>query len=124
MSNNTVTIAGNITADPELRHTSGGRAVVNFTVADTHRYKDATGAWTDGETLFQKVVAWDDLAEHIARSLTRGNRVVVTGELRAKSYTGNDGEKRSYPELQADEVGASLRFATAVLTRATATAAH
>jgi single-strand DNA-binding protein len=117
MSNNTITISGNVTDDIDLRHTAGGRAVANFTVADTHRYRDSAGEWVDGETLFQRVVAWDALAENIAASISKGGRVVVTGRMQAKSYTAQDGQTRSYPELQADEVGASLRFATAELTR-------
>lgn len=118
MSANTLTITGNVTADPELRHTHGGRAVANFTVADTPRYRDPdTREWKDGETLYQKVVVWDALAENVAHSVTKGARVVVTGTIQAKSFTGNDGEKRSYTELVADEVGASLRFATATIIR-------
>lgn len=118
-ANNTLTITGNVTADPELRHTQGGRAVANFTVADTPRYREAGSSdWKDGETLYQRVAVWDSLAENVARSITKGSRVVVTGTVQAKSFTGNDGEKRTYTELTADEVGASLRFATAVITRA------
>jgi single-strand DNA-binding protein len=120
MSANTMTVAGNLTADPELRHTHGGRAVANFTVADTPRHRDPeTREWKDGETLYQRVAVWDALAENVAHSITKGTRVVVTGTIHAKSFTGNDGEKRNYAELIADEVGASLRFATAAITRAT-----
>src|SRR5271166_1788455 len=119
MSANTLTITGNITADPEIRQTQSGQAVANFVVADTPRHRDtATGEWKDGETLFQKVAVWGDLATHVAQSITRGARVIVTGRLQAKTFVGNDGEKRTYTELVADEVGASLRFATAAITRA------
>lgn len=120
MSANTLTITGNVTADPELRQTGGHRSVANFTIADTPRYRDAgSGEWKDGETLFQRVVVWDALAENVAHSITKGVRVVVTGSVQARSFVGSDGEKRNYTELVADEVGASLRFATASITRNT-----
>lgn len=123
MSGNTLTITGNITADPEVRETQSGQVVANFVVADTPRYRDsATGEWKDGETLFQKVAVWGDLATHVAHSITRGARVIVTGRLQAKTFAGNDGERRTYTELVADEVGASLRFATATITRASSAA--
>lgn len=114
---NTVTISGNITADPELRFTPSSKAVVNFTVADTPRIPDGQGGWTDGEPLFQRVVAWEHLAEHIAASLRRGDRVIVTGSLEGKSYTKDDDTKVTYSEIRASDVGASLRFAEATLTK-------
>lgn len=120
MSGNTITSVGNATADPELRFTSSGQAVTNFTVADTPRYQDrSTGEWQDGETLYQKVAIWGDQAENVATSIKKGARVLVTGRLTSKSYTTNDGDKRTYTELVADEIGASLKFATADITRAT-----
>lgn len=118
---NTVTISGNITADPELRFTPSGKAVVNFTVADTPRLPDGKGGWTDGDPLFQRVVAWEHLAEHVAASLRRGDRVIVTGSLEGKSYTKDDPDrlatKVTYSEIRASDVGASLRFAQAALTK-------
>lgn len=116
MSNNTITISGNITADPELRFTPSGKAVVNFTVADTPRLPDGQGGWTDGEPLFQRVVAWEHLAEHVAASLRRGDRVIVTGSLEGKSYTKDD-TKITYAEVRASDIGASLRFAEASITK-------
>ena len=112
----TMTIAGNLVEDPELRFTPGGHAVVRFRVASTPRFYDKTASeWKDGEALFLTVNAWRQLAENVAESLTRGSRVVVTGRLRQRSYK-ND-EKRTVYELEADEVAVSLRNATAKITR-------
>jgi single-strand DNA-binding protein len=113
MADTTVTITGNLTDDPELRTTQAGAAVATFRVAVTPRRPDGRGGWTDGETSFFQVVAWRQLAEHLADSLGKGDRVIVTGQLRMNSWETPGGEKRSTIEVQADEVGPSLRWATA-----------
>ena len=108
-----ITIIGNLTSDPELRFTPSGAAVANFTVASTPRTFDkASGEWKDGEALFMRCSIWRQPAENVAESLTRGMRVMVTGRLRQRSFE-QDGQKRSVVELEADEVGASLKYATA-----------
>ena len=112
-SDNQITIVGNLTDDPELRYTANGAAVANFTVAHSTRIKDAAGNWADGETSFFRVNAWRALAENAAESLTRGTRVVVTGRLKQRSWENQEGEKRSAIEIEADEVGPSLKWATA-----------
>jgi single-strand DNA-binding protein len=118
MSTNAITITGNITADPELRALPSGTPVATFTVADTPRHQDQnTGEWKDGETLFQRVAAWNDLGHNVAESLHRGDHVTVTGRLVSKSYTAEGGEKRTYTEIRADDVAVSLRYATAAVTR-------
>lgn len=119
----TITIVGNLTGDPELRYTNTGRAVVNFTVAETPRFLDkTTGEWRDDETLFHRCSIWADAAEHVAASLSRGARVIVTGRMRARSYESTDEagcvSKRTVFEVHADEVGPSLRWATAHVTKA------
>ncbi|WP_408895911.1 single-stranded DNA-binding protein [Nocardioides sp. R1-1] len=111
-----ITVVGNLTADPELRFTSGGAAVANFTVASTPRTKDGD-QWVDGEALFIRCAAWRQLGENVAESLTKGMQVLVQGRLRTRSYEHN-GEKRSSLELDVDHVGPSLQFATAKVTRA------
>lgn len=112
------TIVGNLTTDPELRFTPSGAAVANFTVASTPRTFDKnSNEWKDGETLFMRCSVWRDAAENVAESLTRGTRVIVTGRLRSRSYE-KDGEKRTVIEMDADEVGPSLRHASAKVTRA------
>jgi single-strand DNA-binding protein len=113
MTDTTVTITGNLTENPELRFTQGCVAVANFRVAVTPRRPDGKGGWTDGETSFFKIVAWRQLAENLAGSLGKGDRVIVTGQLRMNSWETPEGEKRSIVEVQADEVGPSLRWATA-----------
>ena len=120
MANETMTtIVGNLTADPELRFTPNGVAVANFTVASTPRTFDRqSGEWRDGDALFLRCTAWRDPAEHIAESLTRGDRVVVQGRLRQRSFETRDGDKRTVVELDVDEVGPSLRYATARVTKA------
>jgi single-strand DNA-binding protein len=110
---NQVVIVGNLTDDPELRYTPNGAAVANFRVAVNRRYKDPDGQWKDGETSFFRVNAWRTLAENVAESLTRGSRVVVVGRLRARSWETQDGQTRSTVEIEADELGPSLRWATA-----------
>ena len=113
---NNVTIIGNLTDDPELKYTPNGAAVVNFSVAVSRRVKDeSSGQWTDADTSFLRVNAWRSLAENIAESLTRGTRVVVSGRLRQRSWENQDGDKRSVVEIEADEVGPSLTWATAKL---------
>ena len=115
MSNETViTVVGNLTADPELRFTPAGAAVANFTVASTPRTFDRqSNEWKDGDALFMRCNIWREAAENVAESLTRGARVVVTGRLRQRSYETREGEKRTVVELEVDEVGPSLRYATA-----------
>jgi single-strand DNA-binding protein len=112
-SDNQITIVGNLTDDPELRYTANGAAVANFTVAHSTRIKDAAGNWQDGETSFFRVNVWRALAENAAESLTRGTRVVVTGRLKQRSWENQEGEKRSMIEIEADDVGPSLKWATA-----------
>ncbi|MEP7055171.1 MAG: single-stranded DNA-binding protein [Actinomycetota bacterium] len=109
-----VTIVGNLTADPELRFTPNGSAVANFTVASTPRILDkATNEWKDGDALFMRCSVWRQAAENIAESLTRGARVIVTGRLRQRSYDSKEGVKVTVIELEVDEVGPSLKYATA-----------
>lgn len=112
-----ITIAGNLTADPELRFIQSGAAVVNFTVASTPRSFDRqSNEWKDGETLFLRCSLWREAAENVAESLTKGMRVIVQGRLVQRSFESN-GEKRTVNEIQVDEVGPSLRYATAKVTR-------
>jgi len=108
-----VTVVGNLTADPELRYTASGAPVADFTVAATPRAFDrATGEWKDADPLFLRCSIWRQPAENLANSLSKGARVVVEGVLRQRSFETKDGEKRTVIELDADEVGASLRYAT------------
>jgi len=110
----TITVIGNLTDDPEMRFTPTGAAVSKFRVASTPRYMDkASGQWKDGEPLFLSCTAWRQMAEHVAESLQRGARVVVVGRLRQRSYETREGEKRTVIELEVDEIGPSLRYATA-----------
>ncbi|MHB8510851.1 MAG: single-stranded DNA-binding protein [Actinomycetota bacterium] len=110
---NSVSIVGNLTDDPELRYTPQGSAVANFRIAVNNRFKDQAGNWQDGETSYFKVNVWRQLAENVAESLTRGTRVLVTGRLKMRQWETQEGEKRSVIEIEADEVGPSLKFATA-----------
>lgn len=113
-----ITIVGNCVQDPELRFTPSGAAVANFTVASTPRAFDRqSNEWKDGETMFMRCSVWRDAAEHVAESLTRGTRVIVTGRLKSRSYDTKEGEKRTVVELEVDEVGPSLRYATAKVQR-------
>ena len=115
----TLAIVGNLVADPELRRTSAGIAVVDLTIASTPRVLDrTTDEWRDGETLFQRATAWRDLAEHIAATLHKGDRVFAMGALRSRSWQTDAGDKRTSVELEVDEIGPSLRYATATVTRA------
>ncbi len=108
-----ITIIGNLTNDPELRFTPSGAAVANFTVASTPRTFDRqSNEWKDGETLFMRCSVWREAAENVAESLTRGTRVIVSGRLRSRTYDTKEGEKRTVVELEVDEVGPSLRYAT------------
>lgn len=114
----TVTVIGNLTADPELRFTPSGAAVANFTVASTPRTFDRqSNEWKDGDTLFLRCSIWREAAENVAESLTKGTRVIVSGRLVQRSYETREGEKRTVYELQVDEVGPSLRYASAKVTR-------
>jgi single-strand DNA-binding protein len=109
-----ITVVGNLTDDPELRFTPSGAAVANFRVASTPRTLDrASGEWKDGEPLFLACNIWRQAAENVAESLQRGARVIVTGRLRQRSYETREGEKRTVMELEVDEIGPSLRYATA-----------
>ncbi|XVX20267.1 single-stranded DNA-binding protein [Actinomycetota bacterium] len=113
-----ITIIGNLTQDPELRFTPSGAAVANFTVASTPRQFDRqSNEWKDGETLFMRCSIWRDAAENVAESLQRGMRVIVSGRLKSRSYETKEGEKRTVMELEVDEVGPSLRYATAKVNR-------
>src|SRR5919201_3498879 len=108
MSENTVTLVGNLTDDPELRFTAQGAAVANFRIAVSKRIKDAqTNEWKDGDTSFFRINVWRQLAENVAESLTKGTRVVVTGTVRQRSYETAEGEKRSVFEIEATDVGPS-----------------
>jgi single-strand DNA-binding protein len=110
----TITVIGNLTDDPELRFTPSGAAVAKFRVASTPRYMDrASGEWKDGEPLFLSCTVWRQAAENVTESLQRGARVIVSGRLRQRSYETKEGEKRTVMELEVDEVGPSLRYATA-----------
>jgi single-strand DNA-binding protein len=114
-----ITVVGNLTSDPELRYTQNGLAVANFTIASTPRNFDrATSEWKDGEALFLRASVWREFAEHVAGSLTKGSRVIASGRLKQRSYETKEGEKRTSMELEIDEIGPSLRYATASLTRA------
>ncbi|PYF96268.1 single-strand binding protein [Georgenia satyanarayanai] len=113
-----ITVVGNLTADPELRFTPSGAAVASFTVASTPRTFDRqSNEWKDGETLFMRCSVWREAAENVAESLAKGNRVVVQGRLVQRSFETREGEKRTVVEMQVDEVGPSLRYATAKVTR-------
>lgn len=113
-----ITVAGNLTADPELRFTQSGAAVASFTVASTpSRYDKAQEKFVDGDALFLRCNVWRQVAENVAESLTRGARVIVTGRLRQRSFETKEGEKRTVVELEVDEIGPSLRYATAKVNR-------
>ena len=114
-----ITVVGNLTADPELRYTQNGLAVANFTIASTPRTFDRqANEWKDGEALFLRASVWREFAEHVAGSLTKGSRVIASGRLKQRSYETKEGEKRTTIELEVDEIGPSLRYATASVTRA------
>lgn len=114
----TITVVGNLTNDPELRFTPAGAAVANFTIASTPRTFDRqSNEWKDGETLFLRSSVWKEMGENVAESLTKGTRVVVQGRLKSRSYETKEGEKRTVMELEVDEIGPSLRYASAKVTR-------
>jgi single-strand DNA-binding protein len=112
-TDNAIIVVGNLTDDPELRFTPQGVAVANFRIAVSRRVKDESGQWKDGDTSFFKVNCWRQLAENVAESLTRGSRTMVAGRLRMRQWETQEGEKRSVVEIEADEVGPSLKWATA-----------
>ena len=115
----TITVIGNLTADPELRFTPSGAAVANFTVASTPRMFDRqSNEWKDGEALFLRCNIWREAAENVAESLTRESRVIVTGRLKQRSFETREGEKRTVMEVEVDEIGPSLRYATAKVNKA------
>jgi single-strand DNA-binding protein len=114
-----ITVIGNLTNDPELRWTPSGAAVANFTIASTPRTLDReTQEWKDGEALFLRCSVWRQAAENVAESLTRGSRVMAQGRLKQRSFETKEGEKRSVIELEVDEIGPSLRYATATVAKA------
>src|SRR5919202_561950 len=114
-----ITIIGNLTNDPELRFTPSGAAVANFTIASTPRTFDRqANEWKDGETLFMRCSVWREAAQNVAESLTRGTAVIAQGRLQSRSFETKEGEKRTVVEMQVDEIGPSLRRATAKVTRA------
>ncbi|WP_022881927.1 single-stranded DNA-binding protein [Gryllotalpicola ginsengisoli] len=114
-----ITVVGNLTADPELRYTQSGLAVANFTIASTPRTFDRqANEWKDGEALFLRASVWREFAEHVAGSLSKGSRVIATGRLKQRSYETQQGERRTVIELEVDEIGPSLRYATAQVQRA------
>lgn len=114
----TITLVGNLTADPELRFTPSGAAVANFTVASTPRTFDRnSGEWRDGEAMFLNCAVWRQAAENVAESLQKGMRVIVQGRLKSRSYETREGEKRTVFEIDVDEIGPALRYATARVTR-------
>ena len=113
-----ITVVGNLTADPEIRTVGNGSSVASFTIASTPRtWNRNTGQFEDGQALFMRCSAWRDMAEHCAQSLSKGMRVIAQGRLQQRSYQANDGSQRTVVELQVDEIGPSLRYATAQVTR-------
>ena len=113
-----ITVVGNLVADPELRYTPSGSAVANFRVASTpRRYDSQSGQWVDGEALFLTCNVWRQAAENVANSLTKGDRVIVNGRLRQRSFETREGEKRTVFEVEVDEVGPSLKYATSQVTK-------
>jgi single-strand DNA-binding protein len=116
-NDNQVMLVGNLTDDPELRFTPGGAPVANFRLAVTPRIREGD-AWKDGETSFFRINVWRDQAENVAETLQKGTRAIVVGRLRTRSWETPEGEKRSVTEVEADEIGPSLKFATAKVERA------
>lgn len=119
MANETIlSIVGNLTGDPELKYVGSGMPVANFTVAQTPRtFNKQTNEWEDGEPMFVRCSVWRDYAENVAETLTKGSRVIVTGRLTVRSYQRTDGTQGTSLELQVDEIGPSLRYATATITK-------
>jgi single-strand DNA-binding protein len=119
-----ITVVGNLTADPELRYTQNGLPVANFTIASTPRTFDRqANEWKDGDALFLRASVWREFAEHVAGSLQKGSRVIATGRLKQRSYQDREGNNRTSIELEVDEIGPSLRYATAQVTRAASNSA-
>lgn len=119
-----ITVVGNLTADPELRYTQNGLPVANFTIASTPRTFDRqANEWKDGEALFLRSSIWREAAEHVAGSLTKGSRVIATGILKQRSYQDREGNNRTAIELEVDEIGPSLKYATATITKSAASGA-
>lgn len=119
MPQNSITITGNLTDEPEVRFTPKGSPVAKFRVAYSERYRDnSSGEWQEGETSYFTVYAWNALGDHVAESFSKGMRVIVTGTLRQRHYETAEGDKRSVYEIRADDVGASVRFGTVKVTRA------
>lgn len=117
-----LTVVGNLTAAPELRYTQTGKPVANGTIASTPRTFDRqANEWKDGDALFMRFSVWGEFAEHVAGSLTKGSRVIATGRLKQRSYQDKEGQTRTSIELEVDEIGPSLRYATAQITRAAST---
>lgn len=112
-----VTVVGTLTADPELRFTQSGRAVAGFSIACNSRKKDAGGNWVDGDTTFLRANIWAEYAENVAESLTKGTKVIARGTLKQRSFETKEGDKRTVFELEVDEIGPTLRFATAKVNR-------
>jgi single-strand DNA-binding protein len=112
------TITANVTRDPELRYTDSGKAVVNLPLAHNSRTK-VDGQWVDSETTYLEAELWEDMAEHVAETLRRGDRVLVAGDITVKAYPGTDGQKRTKVVIKAEEIGPSLRFATAQIHKTT-----
>lgn len=113
-----ITVIGNLTGDPELRFTPSGAAVANFTIASTPRTFDRqSNEWKDGDTLFLRASIWKEAAENVAETLTKGTRVIAQGRLKSRSYETKEGEKRNVTELEVDEIGPSLNYASAKVTR-------
>ncbi|MCH4209444.1 single-stranded DNA-binding protein [Bifidobacterium sp.] len=114
----TLTLVGNLTADPEVRTVGSGASVANFTIASTPRtFNRDTNQWEDGQALFMRCAAWRELADHVASSLSKGMRVIAQGRISQRSYQANDGTNRTVVEMTVDEIGPSLRYATAQVTR-------
>ena len=125
MNEPTTTLVGNLVADPELRYTPSGVAVCNFKVAQTPRTFDRqANEWKDGEALFMSCSIWREAAENVSESFKRGDRVIVTGRLKSRSYETKEGDKRTIIELEAEEVGASVKYATATIKRAEKSRGH
>ena len=115
-----ITVVGNLTADPELKYVGSGTPVASFTVASTPRtYNNQTGEWTDGEAMFIRCSVWREYAENVTESLAKGMRVVVTGKLQVRNYQRQDGSQGTSVEMRVDEVGPTLRYATAQVTKTT-----
>ena len=118
MPDNTVTIVGNLTQDPEMRYTPNGVAMVSLSIAvNRRRFNRDTNSWEDGDASFFNATCWRDLAENVSESLRKGTRVVITGTLKQRSWETQEGERRSVVDIQVDEIGPSLKWATASVTR-------